>query len=178
MRQPAISTSYSRLSQNEHPTNTDDTCLESETPDNCEVKPLSHSFIDVMQIGTLFYGKYEITASEISQCTGHAEIQVAALLSKWYQRVCISAGIGRVLLDVRERSRKVRVRDYSTAQSTVGKYVWTHNNFRTYTRESSKKGFGSIPYKDRHLSLKRRAGYRRISEQDHDRFFGRLSPAR
>ena len=94
MRQPAISTSYSRLSQNEHPTNTDDTCLESETPDNCEVKPLSHSFIDVMQIGTLFYGKYEITASEISQCTGHAEIQVAALLSKWYQRVCISAGIG------------------------------------------------------------------------------------
>ena len=94
MRQPAISTSYSRLSQNEHPTNTDDTCLESETPDNCEVKPLSHSFIDVMQIGTLFYGKYEITASEISQWTGHAEIPVAALLSKWYQRVCISAGIG------------------------------------------------------------------------------------
>ena len=94
MRQPAISTSYSRLSQNEHPTNSDDTCLESETPDNCEVKPLSHSFIDVMQIGTLFYGKYEITASEISQWTGHAEIPVAALLSKWYQRVCISAGIG------------------------------------------------------------------------------------
>ena len=31
MRQPAISTSYNRLSQNEHPTNTDTPCVTSET---------------------------------------------------------------------------------------------------------------------------------------------------
>ena len=110
MRQPAIGITYRASENPPPPTNPVDTriqsepldtqepdtfSVESETPDNCKVIPLSHSFIDVMQIGTLFYGKYEITASEISQCTGHAEIQVAALLSKWYQRVCLSAGIGK-----------------------------------------------------------------------------------
>ena len=110
LRQNAIGITYSRLAGSVTPTNPVDTrvesepldtqepdtsSVESETPDNCEVIPLSHSFIDVMQIGTLFYGKYEITASEISQWTGHAKSDISDLLSKWYQRVCISAGIGK-----------------------------------------------------------------------------------
>ena len=93
-RQTAISNSYSSMTQTEHPTNTDDTCLESETPQNCEVKPLSQSFFDVLQIGMLFYGKYQITPREISQWTGHDEQQVSRLLKKWYEAVIISAGVG------------------------------------------------------------------------------------
>ena len=84
-----------RQSENlDTPTNPENTSVESETQKPCEVKPLSDSFIDVLQIGTLFYGKHQITASEISQWTGHAETQIRELLSGWYDDMCISAGIG------------------------------------------------------------------------------------
>ena len=76
------------------PENLDVACLESETPKNCEVNPLSHSFLDVLQIGTLFYGKHQITAGEISQWTGHTETQISDLLSEWYEDIVISAGAG------------------------------------------------------------------------------------
>ena len=67
--------------------------------------PLSESFIDVMQIGIFFYGKHQLTPSEISQWTGHDETHIRKLLHSLYQVVCLSAGIGESYW-MSERDRK------------------------------------------------------------------------
>ena len=80
---------------NETPTtNTDNTGVESISVATDETKPLSESFLDVLQIGMLFYGKYEMTPSDISGLTGHGEQDISNLLKEWYQSVVISTGFG------------------------------------------------------------------------------------
>ena len=92
--QNAIDSTYSSLTETVHPIYTDVPCVESETPHNCEVKQLSQTFPHLLQIGTLFFGKYELTAAEISQHTGYDESQVKNILESWYTNVCISKGLG------------------------------------------------------------------------------------
>ena len=94
MRQPAISTSYSRLAQTEHPTNPDDTCIECKILDASEPEPDHGTFFKLLEISTCFYGKKQLSASDISQLTGIDESEVSEILNDWYKKVVLSPGIG------------------------------------------------------------------------------------
>ena len=94
MRQPAISTSYSRLSQNEHPTNPDDTHVECKILNASEPESHHSPFFKLLEMSTCFYEKKQLSASDISQLTGIDESEVRRILDNWYQAVVISPGIG------------------------------------------------------------------------------------
>ena len=93
-RQTAISTSYSSLAETVHPTNPDDTSVESETLHTAEVEPDHDTFFKLLDISACFYGKKQRSASEISQYTGIDENEVCEILTQWYQAVVISPGVG------------------------------------------------------------------------------------
>ena len=93
-RQTAIRSTYSRLAETGHPTNPDDTCVESETLHTTEVEPDHDTFFKLLDVSACFYGKHQLSASDISQFTGIDESEVREILDDWYQVVVISPGIG------------------------------------------------------------------------------------
>ena len=94
MRQPAISTSYSRLAQTEHPTNPEDTPIECKILNASEPEPNHSTFFKLLEIRTYFYEKKQLSASDISQLTDIDENEVRKILNDWYKKVVISPGIG------------------------------------------------------------------------------------
>ena len=51
-------------------------------------------FTEVMHISSLFHGKDQLTAAEVSDFTGYDESQVSRLLDRWYNDLIISKGVG------------------------------------------------------------------------------------
>ena len=92
--QSTISTSYSRMGKMPTPTKPDDTCLESETLQKSEVEPDHDTFFKLLDISACFYGKHQVSPSEVSRYTGIDESEVREILDDWYQNVVISLGIG------------------------------------------------------------------------------------
>ena len=76
------------------PENPDETCLESETLHTAEVEPDHDTFFKLLDVSACFYGKHQLSASDISQFTGIDESEVREILDDWYQVVVISPGIG------------------------------------------------------------------------------------
>ena len=76
------------------PTNTDVPCVESETLHKSEVEPDHDTFFKLLDISACFYGKHQLSPSEVSQFTGIDESEVCEILDEWYETVVISPGIG------------------------------------------------------------------------------------
>ena len=51
-------------------------------------------FTEILHISSLFYGKHQMTATEVSKLTGYNENEVSALLDRWENDLVISKGIG------------------------------------------------------------------------------------
>ena len=92
--QSTIISTYSRMGKTEHPPTLDDTCVESEILHTCEPEPDHDTFFKFMDISTCFYGKHQVSPSEVSQLTGIDESEVRRILDNWYRDVVISPGIG------------------------------------------------------------------------------------
>ena len=76
------------------PTPPDVTSVESETLHTGEVERDYDTFFKLLEISTCFYGKKQLSASDISQLTGIDESEVREILDDWYQKVVISPGVG------------------------------------------------------------------------------------
>ena len=76
------------------PKNADIACVESETLHKHEVQPDHDTFFKLLDISTCFYGKQQLSPSEVSQYTSIDESEVRDILDDWYQKVVISPGIG------------------------------------------------------------------------------------
>ena len=92
--QSTISNSYSRMGKSATTTPLDDTGIESKTLHKDEVQPDHDTFFKLLDINTCFYGKQQLSPSEVSQYTGIDESEVREILGDWYQKVVISPGIG------------------------------------------------------------------------------------
>ena len=93
-RQTAISSTNSSLAETVHPTNTADTGVDSETLHTPEVEPDHDKLFKLLDVSACFYGKHQLSASEVSQFTGIDESEVCEILDEWYETVVISPGIG------------------------------------------------------------------------------------
>ena len=51
-------------------------------------------FIEILHISSLFHGKHQLTAAEVSELTGYNESEVSRLLDRWYSDLVISQGVG------------------------------------------------------------------------------------
>ena len=76
------------------PKNTDAPCVESETLHKSEVERDHDTFFKMLDISACFYGKHQVSPSQVSQYTGIDESEVREILDEWYQNVVISPGIG------------------------------------------------------------------------------------
>ena len=92
--QSTISNSYSRMGKMHHPTNPDDTNVESETLHTGEVERDYDMLFKLFDISACFYGKKQRSPSDISRFTGIDESEVRKILEGWYKRVVISPGVG------------------------------------------------------------------------------------
>ena len=74
--------------QNEHKS-------EPETEEHTSDTSLADAgFTEILHISSLFYGKHQMTAAEVSKLTGYDENEVSRLLERWYSDLVISKGIG------------------------------------------------------------------------------------
>ena len=91
---PLLDSTYRAVEKLYTPENTDPPCVESKTLPTSEVEPDHDTFFKLLDISTCFYGKQQLSPSEVSQYTGIDETEVRRILDNWYQDVVISPGIG------------------------------------------------------------------------------------
>ena len=65
-----------------------------ENPESTGFYPDHDTFFKLLDISTCFYGKQQLSPSEVSRYTGIDESEVRRILDNWYQDVVISPGIG------------------------------------------------------------------------------------
>ena len=92
--QSTIILSNSTLGKTVHPEPPDVPCVDSDSLITREPEPDHDTFFKFMDISACFYGKHQLSPSEISQLTGIDESEVRETLDDWYQAVVISPGIG------------------------------------------------------------------------------------
>ena len=92
--QTLYSNTYSAMGKMVTPPKADVACVESEILHKDEVQPDHDTFFKLLDISTCFYGKQQLSPSEVSQYTGIDESEVRDILDDWYQKVVISPGIG------------------------------------------------------------------------------------
>ena len=93
-RQHQLVYTYRQCPKMYTPTNPVNPCIESETLHTPEVEPDHDTFFKLLDVSACFYGKHQLSASDISQFTGIDESEVREILDDWYQVVVISPGIG------------------------------------------------------------------------------------
>ena len=90
---PLYSNLIERVENLYTPENTDVTCVESEILHTCEPEPDHDRLFKLLDISACFYGKHQVSPSEVSHFTGIDESEVREILNDWYQDVVISLGI-------------------------------------------------------------------------------------
>ena len=91
---PLLDSTYRAVEKLYTSQNTDAPCIESQTLHLCEPEPDHDTFFKLLDISACFYGKHQVSPSDVSQLTGIDESEVRRILDDWYQNVAISPGIG------------------------------------------------------------------------------------